>query len=102
MAGAGLSATACDLARFGELMRREGEWSGRQLIPASVLHDVQRGGDPTKFNYTTLPGYRSQWWVTQDELGTFLGRGMHGQVLYVAPKAGGGALSVAPGSGELR
>ncbi|MES0099236.1 hypothetical protein [Mesorhizobium sp. M0019] len=70
-------------------MRREGEWNGKQLILASVVHDVQNGGDPTKFRSTTLPGftYRSQWWVTHGELGAFPGRGMHGQLLYVAPKA---------------
>ncbi|MBM2715746.1 serine hydrolase [Mesorhizobium caraganae] len=88
MAGAGLSATARDLARFGELMRREGEWNGKQLIPASVVHDVQNGGASSKV-YEAAQGYayRSQWWVTHDELGAFLGRGMHGQLLYVAPKA---------------
>lgn len=82
MAGAGLSASLRDLARFGELMRREGEWNGNQLIPASVVRDVRRA--------TMLPSgysYRSQWWVTHDELGTFLAAGSHGQRLYVAPKA---------------
>ncbi|MER9243657.1 serine hydrolase [Mesorhizobium sp. M0633] len=89
MAGAGLSATARDLARFGELMRRQGEWNGKQLIPSSVIEGVQHGDAPSKFP----PGvdaqgyaYRSQWWVTHDELDAFLGRGMHGQLLYIAPK----------------
>jgi CubicO group peptidase (beta-lactamase class C family) len=27
------------------------------------------------------------WWVTHNELGAFEGRGIHGQRLYVAPKA---------------
>ncbi|MER9883571.1 serine hydrolase [Mesorhizobium sp. M0118] len=88
MAGAGLSATARDLARFGELMRREGEWNGKQLIPASFVADVQSGGGPSKgYEGTQGYAYRSQWWVTHDELGALLGRGMHGQLLYVAPKA---------------
>ncbi|MER8684396.1 MULTISPECIES: serine hydrolase [unclassified Mesorhizobium] len=88
MAGAGLSATARDLARFGELMRREGEWNGKQLIPASFVADVQSGGGPSKGDEGTQGyAYRGQWWLTHDELGAFLGRGMHGQLLYVAPKA---------------
>ena len=92
MGGGGLSATLRDLARFGELMRREGDWHGRQLIPASVVDEVRRGDDPAKFakaGYTLLPGYsyRNMWWVTHNELDAFEGRGIHGQRLYVAPKA---------------
>ncbi|MGY3078102.1 CubicO group peptidase (beta-lactamase class C family) [Bradyrhizobium sp. LM6.10] len=89
-AGGGLSASLRDLARFGELMRREGEWNGRQLVPVSVIEDIQRGVDPTKCPNMSQPGYsyRSMWWVTGNELGAFEGRGMHGQRLYVAPKAG--------------
>lgn len=89
MGGGGMSASLRDLARFGELMRREGEWNGRQLIPASVVHDVQKGVDPAKCPAMPQPGYsyRSMWWVTHNELGAFEGRGIHGQRLYVAPKA---------------
>ncbi|MBC5763151.1 serine hydrolase domain-containing protein [Ramlibacter albus] len=92
MGGGGLSASLRDLARFGELMRREGEWNGRQLIPAAVVQDIARGEDPAKFakaGYKLLPGYsyRSMWWVTHNEHGGFEGRGIHGQRLYVAPKA---------------
>lgn len=87
MAGGGLSVALRDMARFGELMRREGAWNGAQLIPASVVHDVQRG-TPAKFPYMGLNySYRSMWWVTHDELSAFEARGIHGQRLYVAPKA---------------
>lgn len=92
MGGSGLSACLRDLARFGELMRREGDWNGRQLVPAAVVADIRRGSDPARFakaGYTLLPGYsyRSMWWVTHNELDAFEGRGIHGQRLYVAPKA---------------
>lgn len=87
----GLSATLRDLVRFGELMRREGDWDGRQLLPASVAREVRRGGDVAKFakGTTWLPGYsyRSMWWVSHNELDAFEARGVHGQRLYVAPKA---------------
>lgn len=46
MAGAGLSASLRDLARFGELTRCEGAWRGKQLTPATVVHDVQKGDHP--------------------------------------------------------
>ncbi|MGX9147938.1 serine hydrolase domain-containing protein [Mesorhizobium sp. 128a] len=84
LAGSGLSATLRDVARFGELMRREGEWDGKQVIPASAVHDLQRD------NLPKLPGgwsYRSQWWVPHDEMGALEARGIHGQRLYIAPKA---------------
>jgi CubicO group peptidase (beta-lactamase class C family) len=92
MGGGGLSASLRDLARFGELMRCEGAWQGRQVIPAEVVADIRRGSDPAKFakaGYTLLPGYsyRNMWWVTHNELGAFEARGIHGQRLYVAPKA---------------
>ena len=92
MGGGGLSATLRDMARFGELMRRQGDWGGRQLVPAAVVHECLRGDDPAKFakaGYQLLPGYsyRNMWWVTHNELDAFEGRGIHGQRLYVAPAA---------------
>jgi hypothetical protein len=92
MGGAGLSATLRDLCRFGELMRCEGAWHGQQVLPAEVIADIRRGADPAKFTpagYTLLPGYsyRNMWWVSHNALGVFEGRGIHGQRLYIAPKA---------------
>lgn len=88
MAGAGLSATLRDMARFGELMRREGEWNGKQLIPASVVHDLRQGDRRLRFPVAGLNySYRSQWWVTHNELDAIEARGIHGQRLYIAPKA---------------
>jgi len=92
LGGGGLCASLRDLARFGELMRREGEWKGKQLIPAHVVHDLRNGGDRAKFakaSYSVISGYsyRNQWWVSHNELGVFEARGIHGQRLYVAPKA---------------
>ncbi|WP_081158909.1 serine hydrolase domain-containing protein [Ensifer aridi] len=89
LADGGLSTTLRDFARFGELMRCEGAWHGRQLIPASVVHDVCKGIDTAKYHNMPLPGYtyRSMWWVTNNELGAFEGRGIHGQRLYIAPNA---------------
>ena len=73
-------------------MRCDGAWQGRQLVPAAVVADIRGGSDPAKFakaGYTLLPGYsyRSMWWVTHNEHGGFEARGIHGQRLYVAPKA---------------
>lgn len=92
LGGAGLNASLRDLARFGELMRRDGDWQGRQVLPAEVVADIRRGADPARFaaaGYSLLPGYsyRNMWWVSHHADGAFEARGVHGQRLYVAPGA---------------
>lgn len=92
MGGAGLNASLRDLARFGELMRCEGAWDGEQVIPAAVVAGIRRGSDPAKFapaGYTLLGGYsyRDMWWVSHNRHDAFEARGIHGQRLYVAPRA---------------
>jgi CubicO group peptidase (beta-lactamase class C family) len=91
-AGGGLDSTLRDLARFGEMMRLEGRFNGRQIVPKSVVDDIRRGGDPAKFakaDYPLLPGwsYRDMWWVSNNEHGAFTARGIHGQVIYIDPAA---------------
>jgi CubicO group peptidase (beta-lactamase class C family) len=90
--GGGMSASLRDLARFGEMMRCQGAVGGTQVIPEAVVADCNRGGDPAKFakaGYGLLPGYsyRNMWWVTHNEHNAFEARGIHGQRLYIAPKA---------------
>jgi CubicO group peptidase (beta-lactamase class C family) len=90
--GGGLSTSLRDLARFGETIRNHGRFNGRQIVPAAVVEDIARGGDPDKFKpagYTTLPGgsYRNQWWVTHNAHGAYMARGVHGQGIYIDPKA---------------
>jgi CubicO group peptidase (beta-lactamase class C family) len=91
-AGGGLNLTLRDMARFGEMMRMNGRYSGRQIVPAVVVEDIRRGGDRELFakaGYKTLPGwsYRDMWWVSHNADGAFTARGVHGQVIYIDPKA---------------
>lgn len=90
--GGGLNTTLRDLVRFGEVMRNGGSFNGRQIVPASVIDEIAKGGDREKFapaGFTTLPGwsYRMQWWVSHDAHGVFMARGIHGQAIYVNPTA---------------
>jgi CubicO group peptidase (beta-lactamase class C family) len=90
--GGGLSTTLRDLARFGETIRNHGRFNGSQIVPSHIVEDIARGGDPEKFKpagYATLPGasYRNQWWVTHNAHGAFMARGVHGQGIYIDPKA---------------
>ncbi|MFC7289525.1 serine hydrolase domain-containing protein [Herminiimonas glaciei] len=91
-AGGGLNAGLRDLARFGEMLRNNGRFNGQQIVPKSVVDDIRRGGDKEAFakaNYTLLPGwsYRNMWWVTHNEDGAYTARGVHGQTIYIDPKA---------------
>lgn len=91
-AGGGLNLGLRDLARFGELMRNQGQAKGVQVIPAQVLESIKKGGDRQKFTkagYDHLKGwsYRSMWWITHNKNGAFMARGVHGQALYIDPVA---------------
>ncbi|HEX6214344.1 MAG TPA: serine hydrolase, partial [Vicinamibacterales bacterium] len=91
-AGAALNLTLRDLARFGEMMRLDGRFNGQQIVPKAVVDDTRRGGDVGRFaqaGYPTLPGwsYRNMWWVSHNEHGAYTARGIHGQAIYIDPKA---------------
>ena len=88
----GLNLTLRDMARFGETMRLNGRFNGKQIIPAAVVANIRRGASLTDFakaGYKTLPGwsYKSQWWVSHNMHGAFSARGIHGQTIYIDPKA---------------
>lgn len=92
MCGGGLNVTLRDLARFGEMMRCEGSFNGQQIVPPAVVADIAGGADREHFaraGYETLPGwsYRNQWWVSHNKYGAYSARGIHGQAIWVAPKA---------------
>ncbi|OCX96375.1 MAG: 6-aminohexanoate hydrolase [Pseudomonas sp. K35] len=91
-AGGGLNASLRDLVRFGEMMRNEGRYNGTQILPLEVVADIRGGAnrdDFAKAGYRLLPGwsYRNMWWVSHNEHGAFMARGVHGQALYVDPLA---------------
>jgi CubicO group peptidase (beta-lactamase class C family) len=91
-AGGGFNPTLRDMARFGEMMRQGGRFNGQQIVPKAVVDDIRRGAsreDFAKAGYKTLPGwsYRDMWWVSHDDHGVFEARGIHGQAIYIDPKA---------------
>ena len=44
---------------------------------------------PNDWDRRGLPGwsYHQQWWISHDDHGVFMARGIHGQAIYVDPKA---------------
>jgi len=87
----GVSATARDLARFGQMLIDDGTAGGHQVVPAGWLDDA-RGPEPgvreafaATDNELTLPGgwYRSKFWVIPGYDGPVLVcLGIHGQLVY--------------------
>lgn len=90
-AGGGLNAGLRDLARIGQLMLDQGVANGERLFPAEVVRRIREGGDREAFarGYPTLPGasYRSMWWSYHNGNDAFAARGVHGQTIYVDPRA---------------
>ena len=91
-AGGGLSAGLRDLARFGQMLLNEGMVGDERVVPVSVIESIQGGGDRQAFadaGYSLLEGwsYRSMWWITHNDHGAFMARGVHGQSLYIDPQA---------------
>ncbi|HVF16494.1 MAG TPA: serine hydrolase [Steroidobacteraceae bacterium] len=90
--GLSLNCRLRDLARFGELIRVGGRVDGDEIIAARVIEDIRGGGSREAFeksSYVHLKGwsYRNQWWVSHDDHGSFMARGIHGQVIYIDPAA---------------
>jgi len=87
----GISATARDLARFGQMLVDDGWAQGRAVVPPAWLADVRQPGPGVREafartdNEYVLPGgwYRSQFWVIPGTAGPVLVcLGIHGQLIY--------------------
>lgn len=90
--GGGMNAALRDFARLGQLLLDEGVHEGAQIIPIEAVQSISVGGDRQAFEaagYATLEGwsYRSMWWVTHNEHGAYMARGVHGKAIYVDPTA---------------
>lgn len=96
LADIGLSCTARDLARFGEMLRLDGRRGDRRVVPAAWIadilspdHDQQEAFRPQGIDYLPVPDayYRDQWWVARprndDRGGAWFALGIHGQLLYI-------------------
>jgi CubicO group peptidase (beta-lactamase class C family) len=75
-----------DLARFGLLYLREGNWNGTQLVPRDwVVESTRSHCDTNAGDY----GYGYMWWVERGQLGrlgTYFATGV-GHRVYVIPGA---------------
>lgn len=89
-AAGGISVTARDLARVGEMLRKGGKVNGKRIIPQAWLTDMLTAGDHQAWvdgepNFFPNGRYRSQWYQSGEPDGAFAAIGIHGQWLYVDP-----------------
>jgi hypothetical protein len=99
MAGGGLNISARDAARFGQMILQGGRYNGRQILPEAVAKRILQPGDPETFTrfYGQFPGtewygqiayaYHDQWWTFANAHKAVSAIGVHGQYIYLDPKA---------------
>ena len=93
--GAGMSACARDLARFGELLRNDGFYNGQQIVPAAWVRQTRSGSDQLRhlFSHSDYAGmirgghYHNQTWADASA-GVLLCVGIHGQTIHVNKNSG--------------
>ena len=84
--GYGLSIRTEDIARFGQLYLRKGQWNGKQLLPeawieSATTRQTSNGSNP---NSDWDQGYGYQFWRCRH--GTYRGDGAFGQYCIVLPE----------------
>lgn len=81
----GLQMRTVDMAKLGQLFLGDGQWAGKQLIPAEYVRAASgpqsSGGPPVGMPYGYL------WWVlpSQEPRRAFMASGYAGQLIWVNP-----------------
>lgn len=81
----GVGMRTLDMAKLGQLFLRDGQWDGKQLVPAEFVRAAtgpqNSGGPPVKMPY----GY--MWWIvpSQEPRPIFMASGYAGQMIWVHP-----------------
>lgn len=92
-AAGGVSVAVRDLARVGEMMRQGGVGEGGRIVPQAWIEDTIHGGDASAWQRGTMTNlfangrYRNKWYQSANASDAYCGIGIHGQWIYVDPKA---------------
>lgn len=90
-AAGGISMTARDLARLGQLVLDGGAAGGRQIVPVDWIADIRTNGKRSAWVDGDFAGlfpdgrYRSCWYAVGDDNGSLSCIGIHEQWLWIDP-----------------
>ena len=86
MGHSGLSLRPRDMAKLGYLYLYNGQWNGKQIVPAEWIQESTTGHMETKglMNAAEDDGYGYYWWV--DSFGGYSAHGLGGQYVFVLPR----------------
>jgi len=77
----GLNLTTRDYARIGQMVLQNGEWQGRQIVPADWIAESTA---PGPFTAESGTGYGYQWWLPPEARpGEVWARGVYGQEIWI-------------------
>ena len=79
-AGWGLTLTAMDMAKIGQLYLNDGIWEGKQIVSAEWINESTK--EHSRWKKHNLP-YGYLWWVTEDG---YAAMGDGGNIIYVNTK----------------
>lgn len=91
----GMCTTTRDLALVGQLLIEGGARGGRTIVPESWIADITLAGSPSAWRQGSFLGYypdidmhyRAKWYVERGPRPLLFGMGIHGQNLFVDPRA---------------
>ena len=73
----GLNMRTRDYARIGHMILQNGQWNGRQIVPADWVQQSITASAPGG-------GYGYQWWLPRDAAkGEVMAQGVYGQYIYI-------------------
>jgi CubicO group peptidase (beta-lactamase class C family) len=90
-ANGGISCTARDLTRIGDLMLSGGVYEGQRVVSETWVRQTLSGGDPELARGSAIQqthpnaSYRNQWWSTGNARGNVYAVGIHGQYVWLDP-----------------
>ena len=83
--GNGLYLQPGDMAKFGYLYLRNGQWEGKQIVPASWIDAVRTADVDMNESWATRLRYGSQFWVIPPK-DVYMAVGFHRQLIVVMPR----------------
>lgn len=91
VANGGLCITLRDMARFAQMMLNGGFYNDQQIISSEWVGDIRFNGNNAAWKSSHFEeiwpkgAYRSQWYITNDDHGSFFASGVNGQHVWINP-----------------